>query len=111
MGRKEHTLLDSLRDLGGSGGVGDVTVLLGWVYLVGVDVLVGVGVVDLEVRLFYIDRRRWKWEDREGWEMTRKYRVIVMYSVMNEGAELTESGNARSTDSGAAFWTALGTAD
>jgi len=53
---KEHTFLDSLGDLGWSGGVGDVTVLLGWVYLVGVDVLVGVGVVDLGVRLFYIDR-------------------------------------------------------
>ena len=51
--KRGHTLLDSLWDLGGSGGVGDVTVLLGWVYLVGVDVLVGVGVVDLKVRLFY----------------------------------------------------------
>ena len=51
---KEHTLLDSLGNFGGSGGVGDVTVLFGWVYLVGVDVLVGVGVVDLQVRLFHI---------------------------------------------------------
>jgi hypothetical protein len=31
--------------------VGDVCVLLGWVYLVWVDVLVGVGVVDLDVSL------------------------------------------------------------
>lgn len=53
---KGHTLLDSLGDLGWSGGVGDVTVLFGWVYLVGVDILVGVGVVDLKVRLFYVDR-------------------------------------------------------
>jgi hypothetical protein len=32
--------------------VRDVGVLLGWVYLVGVDVLVGVGVVDLKVRVY-----------------------------------------------------------
>ena len=34
--------------------MGDVGVLLGWVYLVWVDVLVWVGVVDLKIRFYSI---------------------------------------------------------
>ena len=43
----KFTLLDSLGDLGRSSSMRDILVVLGRIYLVGIDVLVGVSVVDL----------------------------------------------------------------
>ena len=41
--------------------MGDVRVLLSWLYLIGIDVLVGVGVVDLEVRFWLKSQMEITW--------------------------------------------------
>ena len=81
----------------------NILVVLCSIYLVGVDVLVGVSVVDLCVSelfslyvyiflLFSSYLQRLDWQDQDG-------------------GLLTESGRPRSTAAGAFFWMALGTAD
>ena len=81
----------------------DILVVLGRIYLVGVDVLVGISVVDLCVSdvssvhdsiLLLVSSclQRLDWQDQDG-------------------GLLTESGRPRSTAAGAFFWMALGTAD